>query len=120
MFSRFTMASIDCGVFAESAEGWVLCRRCTVRTGFGRYYLCDIIPTGYGVSYVGGSLNVQSLDASGYMVDGSKYYWYDDEDGTAWFDGSDEEVENEVLNPGEAIWVNANSSSEKLNFPAAL
>ena len=80
-----------------------------------------IAPMGYNVdSYVGGSISVQKLDKDGYTVAGSVYYWYDDEDGTAWFDGSDEEVEGEVLNPGEAVWVNANSTSEKLNFPSAL
>jgi len=80
-----------------------------------------IAPMGYNVdTYVGGSISVQKLDKDGYTVSGSQYYWYDDEDGTAWFDGSDEEVEGEVLNPGEAIWVNANSTSEKLNFPSAL
>ena len=80
-----------------------------------------IAPMGYDAkTYDGGSISVQKLDKDGYMVAGSKYYWYDDEDGTAWFDGSDEEVEGEVLNPGEAVWVKANSTSEKLNFPSAL
>ena len=79
-----------------------------------------IAPMGYGDSYVGGSINVQKLDKDGYTVAGSKFYWYDDEDGTAWFDQSDEEVEGEVLNPGEAVWVQANAASEKLNFPSAL
>ena len=80
-----------------------------------------IAPTGYDVStYKGGSIGVQKLDKDGYTVSGSKYYWYDDSDGTAWFDGSDELVSGAVLNPGEAIWVNANSTSEKLNFPSAL
>ena len=79
-----------------------------------------IAPMGYGDSYVGGSINVQKLDKDGYTVAGSKFYWYDDEDGTAWFDQSDDEVVGEVLNPGEAVWVQANSASEKLNFPSAL
>ena len=79
-----------------------------------------IAPMGYSDSYVGGSITAQKLDKDGYMVAGSMYYWYDDEDGTAWFDGNDEEVSGEVLNPGEAIWVNANSDSEKINFPSAL
>ena len=80
-----------------------------------------IAPTGYDVeTYKGGSINVQKLDKDGYMVPGSKYFWYDDSDGTAWFDGSDEAVSEAVLNPGEAVWVNANSTSEKLNFPSAL
>ena len=80
-----------------------------------------IAPMGYNVdTYVGGSIYVQKLDKDGYTVDGSMYYWYDDEDGTAWFDGSDEEVSGEALNPGEAIWVKANATTEKLNFPSAL
>ena len=79
-----------------------------------------IAPMGYSDSYVGGSITAQKLDKDGYMVAGSMYYWYDDEDGTAWFDGNDEEVSGVVLNPGEAIWVNANSDSEKINFPSAL
>ena len=79
-----------------------------------------IAPMGYGKSYSGGSINVQKLDKDGYTVAGSKFYWYDDEDGTAWFDQSDDEVVGEVLNPGEAVWVQANSASEKLNFPSAL
>ena len=79
--------------------------------------LCDIIPTGYDKNtYVGGSITVQSLEANGYMVAGSMYYWYDDEDGTAWFDGNDEEVVRGQVNygAGDAVWVNANSSSEAL------
>ena len=80
-----------------------------------------IAPMGYNAeTYEGGSISVQKLDKDGYMVAGSKFYWYDDEDGTAWFDGSDEEVEGEVLNPGEAVWVKANATTEKLNFPSAL
>lgn len=80
-----------------------------------------IAPMGYNEdTYVGGSITVQKLDKDGYMVPGSMFYWYDDEDGTAWFDGNDDEVEGAVLNPGEAIWVKANSTSEKLNFPSAL
>jgi len=80
-----------------------------------------IAPGGYNVdTYVGGSIYVQKLDAQGMMVDGSKYFWYDDEDGTAWFDFDDEEVSGETLAPGEALWVRGNSTSEKLNFPAAL
>ena len=79
-----------------------------------------IAAMGYGAGYKGGSIYVQKLDKDGYTVSGSKYYWYDDEDGTGWFDGTDELVEGAALNPGEAIWVNANSTSEKLNFPSAL
>lgn len=79
-----------------------------------------IVPMGYDEEYEGGSISVQKLDAQGMMVPGSKFYWYDDEDGTAWFDGADEEVEGAVLNPGEAIWVRANSANEKLQFPSAL
>ncbi len=80
-----------------------------------------IAPAGYNAdTYVGGSIYVQKLDKDGYTVAGSKYYWYDDEDGTAWFDGNDDEVSGEELNPGEALWVKGNSSAEKINFPAAL
>ena len=79
-----------------------------------------IAPMGYGESYVGGSITVQKLDKDGYMVPGSMYFWYDDEDGTAWFDGNDDEVSGVSLQPGEAVWVGANSTSEKLNFPSAL
>ena len=83
--------------------------------------LCDIIPTGYNKdTYKGGSIYIQKLDYQGYQVDGSDFYWWDDEDGTAWFDIDDNVVEGESLNPGEAIWVKANNTSEKLNFPAAL
>ena len=83
--------------------------------------LCDIIPTGYDKeTYKGGSITVQLLDEQGYQVNGSHYSWYDDEDGTAWFDDDDDEVKGEVLLPGEAIWVKANNTSEKLNLPAAL
>lgn len=79
-----------------------------------------IAPSGYGADYEGGSIYVQKLNASGKMVEGSKYFWYDDEDGTAWFDGNDDEVEGAVLNPGEAIWVKANSTAEKFSIPTAL
>lgn len=80
-----------------------------------------IAPMGYTVdTYVGGSIYVQKLDKDGYTVPGSMYYWYDDEDGTAWFDGNDDEVAGEVLNPGEALWVKGNSTAEKLNFPSSL
>ena len=77
--------------------------------------LCDMIPTGYDrETYVGGSINIQLLDASGKMVPGSAFYWYDDEDGTAWFDGADEEIVpgTILLAPGEAMWITANSASE--------
>ena len=80
-----------------------------------------IAPSGYiKDSYVGGSISAQKLDYQGYAVEGSTYRWFDDEDGTAWFDAYDEEVEGEALQPGEAIWVQANSTSEKLNFPSPL
>ena len=43
----------------------------------GEMDLCDIIPTGYNkATYVGGSIYVQLLDYQGYMVPGSKYFWY--------------------------------------------
>ena len=71
-------------------------------------------------AYEGGSIYVQQLDERGKMVTGSKYFWYDDEDGTGWFDGSDELVEGKSLPAGCGIWVKANSTSEKINFPAAL
>ena len=55
--------------------------------------LTDIVPTGYNKdTYEGGSIYIQSLDYRGKMTAGSKYFWYDDEDGTGWFDGSDELV----------------------------
>ena len=76
--------------------------------------------SGYGEDYEGGSIYAQQLDYRGKMVTGSAYYWYDDEDGTGWFDGSDEFVENVSLPAGAGIWVKANSTSEKVNFPAAL
>lgn len=79
-----------------------------------------IAPTGYGEDYEGGSIFVQKLTANGKTVTGSMLYWYDDADGTAWFDGNDEVVSGVVLNPGEAMWVKANSTSEKINFPVAL
>jgi len=77
--------------------------------------------SGYNkATYEGGSINVQQLDYKGKSVAGSSFYWYDDEDGTGWFDGSDEFVENVTLPAGAGIWVKANSTSEKINFPAAL
>lgn len=79
--------------------------------------LCDIVPTGYDrESYVGGSITIQLLDATGRMVPGSAYYWYDDEDGTAWFDGADDEIVPGAITlaPGEAMWVTGNSTSEGL------
>lgn len=80
-----------------------------------------IAPMGYDAgTYTGGSIYAQKLDKDGYTVAGSLYFWYDDEDGTAWFDGNDEEVSGVSLNPGEALWVNANSTTEKLSFPSAL
>ena len=83
--------------------------------------LTDIIPTGYNKdTYEGGSIYIQSLDYRGKQVSGSVYFWYDDEDGTGWFDGNDDFVENDSLPAGAGIWVKANSTSEKINFPAAL
>jgi len=79
-----------------------------------------IAAAGYGSDYEGGSIYAQKLDKSGKCVAGSVYYWYDDKDGTAWFDENDDLVEGSNLLPGEAIWIRANSDSEKLNFPAAL
>lgn len=79
-----------------------------------------IAPGGYGKDYKGGSIDVQKLDAKGRAVSGSNFYWYDDQDGTAWFDGSDKLVVGATLNPGEAIWVRANNTEEFINFPAAL
>jgi len=80
-----------------------------------------IAVSGYNYdTYKGGSINAQKLDAGGKMVKGSKFFWYDDDDGTAWFDGDDEEVEGVSLNPGEALWIKANATNEKLTFPSAL
>ena len=79
--------------------------------------LTEIIPTGYDKeTYEGGSIYVQWLDARGRGVAGSNFYWYDDDEGTGWFDGSDEAVEpgKVTLEPGEGIWVRANSTSDGL------
>lgn len=76
--------------------------------------------SGYGEDYEGGSINVQQLDYKGRSVAGSLYYWYDDEDGTGWFDGADEFVKGISLPAGGGIWVKANSTGEKINFPSAL
>ena len=77
--------------------------------------------SGYNkASYEGGSIYAQQLDYRGKQVAGSVYFWYDDEDGTGWFDGNDDFVENDSLPAGAGIWVKANSTSEKINFPAAL
>ena len=77
--------------------------------------------SGYNkASYEGGTIYVQQLDFKGKSVPGSSYYWYDDDEGTGWFDGSDEFVEDASLPAGAGIWVKANSTSEKINFPAAL
>ena len=80
-----------------------------------------IAPMGYDKeTYKGGSITVQKLDYQGYQVPGSMFYWYDDEDGTAWFDKNDDVVSGKVLDPGEAVWARGNSTTEKLNFPSAL
>lgn len=71
-------------------------------------------------TYEGGTIYVQLLDERGRMVEGSMYYWYDDEDGTGWFDGQDEFVTGKKLDAGVGIWVRANSTNEKITFPAAL
>lgn len=71
-------------------------------------------------TYEGGSIYVQLLDERGRMVEGSMYYWYDDEDGTGWFDGQDEFVTGKKVDPGVGIWVDGTSTNEKITFPAAL
>ena len=77
-----------------------------------------LMPSGYDYdTYKGGSINFQKLDEYGMVVPKSNYFWYDDEDGTAWFDGEDEEAKGVTLQPGESIWVKANNSDEVLTIP---
>lgn len=71
-------------------------------------------------TYEGGTIYVQYLDAYGRGVEGAQFFWYDDEDGTGWFDGQDEFVTGKKLDAGVGIWVRANSTNEKITFPAAL
>lgn len=69
-------------------------------------------------SYEGGSISAQVLTAKG-KTD-AVYFWYDDEEGTGWFDGADEFVEGVKLSGGSAVWVKANNTDEKITFPACL
>ena len=71
-------------------------------------------------TYEGGTIYVQLLDERGRMVEGSKYFWYDDEYGTGWLDGADNEVTGKKLDAGVGIWVRANSTNERITFPAAI
>lgn len=80
-----------------------------------------IVVGGYDrASYKPGSVTAQLLDAKGKGVTGKKYFWYDDDEGTGWLDGADEEVSGVKLPAGVGIWVEANGTNEKINFPAAL
>ena len=89
--------------------------------------LNDIIVKGYNVE--DGSedeVNIQSLDYRGAMVTGSNYYWIDVVDGEdvyyGWMNGDGDIIEDgtKILNPGEALWVNAPAVNYTIEFPKAL
>lgn len=79
-----------------------------------------IAVTGYNrETYEGGSISIQQLTAVGGVVAGSYFTWWDDEDGTGWWDeGTSDWVSGKFLIPGVAIWTTANSTDEEVSFPA--
>lgn len=71
-------------------------------------------------------VNIQLLDSRGAMVTGSNYYWIDVVDGEdvyyGWMNGDGDIIEDgtKILNPGEALWVNAPAANYTIEFPKAL
>ena len=81
--------------------------------------LQDIIPTG-DVDTEGG-VNIQSLDAFGRTVAGSKYFWVDwsaDDDIVGWTQDMSDLVDGVKVQPGQGLWVSSPNGSTSIRFPA--
>ena len=76
-----------------------------------------IQPSGYTFGIYEGTIYTQKLDKNGSTVPNSQCYWYDDELGAVWCDGNDNELVGVTLAPGEALWVAADNTEEKISFP---
>lgn len=82
--------------------------------------LQDIIPVGDNVDTEGG-VNIQSLDAYGRTVAGSKYFWVDwsaDDDIVGWTQDMSDLAEGITIQPGQGLWVSAPNGTTSLRFPA--
>ena len=91
-----------------------------INTTGGAIDIRDVKMTGYDYeTYEGGSIVVQQLNADGTGKYGTMLEWWDDQDGTGWYDPSvNDWVSGLSLEPGVAIWTTANSTDEKISFPA--
>lgn len=119
------------------SAGEVITKGADVTLRPGQTLVCNPIPTaitfdnavgegkfiaaiGYNKeTYEGGSIVIQQLNADGSGKYGTMLEWWDDQDGTGWYDPSvNDWVSGLSLEPGVAIWTTANSTDEKISFPA--